>query len=296
MPVAFLEFQHITKRFPGVLALDDVSVAVERGACQALMGENGAGKSTLGKILAGVYTPDAGTLRLDGREIRPTTPLVARSLGIAMIHQELAYCPNLSIAENLCLGDLPRRAGWLDRTRLRDRARAMLDEIGAGLDVDQPVGELTTGQQQVVQIAAALGVNARVIVMDEPTSSLSVAESEHLFALINHLVLKVFGNRTTVERRIDACAGPRMQLVRCLVVKNIARLAAEEQRIAIVQHLQQLPEFFETEIAVDIGPGEHPEQFFDGIVAQRNFGDDLLCQHVECRCAESHLFELARTQ
>src|SRR6185295_8904558 len=185
--MAFLAFQNISKRFPGVLALDCVSFEVGRGSCHALIGENGAGKSTLGKILAGVYMADEGEIRLDDKIIQPTNPLVARQLGIAMIHQELAFCPNLTVAENLCLGDLPRRAGWVDRAKLRDQARAMLAEIEADIDVDRPIGELSTGQEQMVQIAAALGVHAAVIVMDEPTSSLSVSESEHLFKLLAHL-------------------------------------------------------------------------------------------------------------
>src|SRR3954463_8381513 len=102
--MSFLTFRNITKRFPGVLALDGVSFEVERGSCHALIGENGAGKSTIGKILAGVYTADSGKIFLDGKQIHPTTPLDARELGIAMVHQELAFCPNLTVAENLCLG------------------------------------------------------------------------------------------------------------------------------------------------------------------------------------------------
>jgi len=183
----FLIFSGITKRFPGVLALDRVSYEVERGSCHALIGENGAGKSTLGKILAGVYTADEGEICLDGKPVHPANPLVARQLGIAMVHQELAFCPNLTVAENLCLGDLPRRAGWVDRATMRQRARGMLREIEADIDVDRPIGELSTGQEQIVQIAAAVGTNARVIVMDEPTSSLSAHESEHLFHLLAHL-------------------------------------------------------------------------------------------------------------
>jgi len=104
-----------------------------------------------------------------------------------MVHQELAFCPNLSVAENLCLGDLPRRAGFLDRRRMRERARSMLQQIEADFDVDLPISQLSTGQEQLVQIAAALGTNAQVIVMDEPTSSLSVRESEHLFELLAKL-------------------------------------------------------------------------------------------------------------
>ncbi len=185
--MSFLDFQEISKRFPGVLALDRVSFAIDRGSCHALIGENGAGKSTLGKILAGVYVSDGGEIQLDGRKIHPANPLVARQLGIAMVHQELAFCPNLTVAENLCLGDLPRRAGWVRRAQMRERARAMLREIEADLDVDQPIGELSTGQEQIVQIAAAVGTGAQIIVMDEPTSSLSAHESEHLFHLLEHL-------------------------------------------------------------------------------------------------------------
>src|SRR5437773_6550696 len=182
-----LAFRSLTKRVPGVLALDGVSFEIERGSCHALIGENGAGKSTLGKILAGVHMADQGEIRLHGTSIHPTNPLVARQLGIAMVHQELAFCPNLTVAENLCLGDLPRRAGWLDRRLMRGQARAMLREIAADIDVDAPIGSLSTGQEQVVQIAAALGTHAQIIIMDEPTSSLSARESEHLFKLLAHL-------------------------------------------------------------------------------------------------------------
>ncbi len=185
--MGFIAFNGITKRFPGVLALDGVSLEIAEGSCHALMGENGAGKSTLGKILAGVYVADEGSIRLNGQPIRAPNPLAARKLGIAMVHQELAFCPNLTVAENLCLGELPNRAGWLDRRRLRDQARAMLTEIGSDIDVDVPMDELSTAQEQLVQIAAALGTQARIIVMDEPTSSLSVRESEHLFGLLGQL-------------------------------------------------------------------------------------------------------------
>lgn len=185
--MAYLQFQNITKRFPGVLALDGVSFEIERGSCHALIGENGAGKSTLGKILAGVYVADEGEILLDGRPIHTPTPLATRQLGIAMVHQELAFCPNLTVAENLCLGDLPGRFGWLDRSRMRELARAMLAEIDVSMDVDLPISRLSTGQEQLVQIAAALGTKAQIIVMDEPTSSLSVKESENLFQLLARL-------------------------------------------------------------------------------------------------------------
>src|SRR3989442_2137546 len=160
--MSFLTFKNITRRFPGVLAVDRVSFEVERGSCHALIGENGAGKSTLGKILAGIYTADEGEIHLDGRRVRPANPLIARQLGIAMVHQELAFCPNLTVAENLCLGDLPRRAGWVDRAKMRERARAMLAKVEAEIDVDRPIGEGSTGLEQIVQISAAVGTNAQI--------------------------------------------------------------------------------------------------------------------------------------
>jgi ABC-type sugar transport system ATPase subunit len=185
--VPVLEFKNITKRFPGVVALDDVSLSIQSGHCHALIGENGAGKSTLGKILAGVYTADSGEMLLDGQAVNPSDPLAARRLGIAMVHQELAFCPNLTVAENLCLGELPKFLGRVDYSAMRQRARGMLEQIEAPLDVDAQMQDLTTGQEQMAQIAAALGVGAKVIVMDEPTSSLSVRESEHLFTLLKKL-------------------------------------------------------------------------------------------------------------
>src|SRR5215471_10729742 len=185
--MAFLSYRGITKRFPGVLALDGVSFDIERGSCHALMGENGAGKSTLGKILAGVHTADSGEIQLDGNAIAPTDPLAARRLGIAMVHQELAFCPNMTVAENLCLGDIPRHAGWVDRRQMQEQAQSMLREIEADLDVNVPIAQLSTAQEQLVQIAAAVGTHAKIIVMDEPTSSLSAHESEHLFHLLGQL-------------------------------------------------------------------------------------------------------------
>ncbi len=185
--MTYLVFDAVTKRFPGVNALDAVSFAVERGHCHALLGENGAGKSTLGKILAGVHAADGGRILIDGMPLRARTPLDARRAGVAMVHQELAFCPDLSVAENLCLGDEPTRAGFIDRTAMRARARRLLGEIGVELDPDRLVRELSTGQEQMLQVAAALAVDARIIVMDEPTSSLAAAESERLFALIDRL-------------------------------------------------------------------------------------------------------------
>lgn len=182
-----LRFQGTSKFFAGVTALRNVSFDIRTGHCHALVGENGAGKSTLGKIIAGIHAPSEGVMHLDGRPVQFASPLDAVKAGIGMVHQELCFCPNLSVAENLCLGDLPTRFGLVNRREMRSRARAMLAEIGADLDVDQPIASLSTGQEQMVQIAGAVGTGARIIVMDEPTSSLALAEAERLFELIDRL-------------------------------------------------------------------------------------------------------------
>ena len=179
-----VQFDAISKRFPGVVALREVTFAVARGSCHALCGENGAGKSTLAKILGGVQRPDEGRLVVDGVAISFATPRDAMAAGIAIVHQEPAFCRNLTVAENLCLSALPRRGPWLDRRALRAQARAILDSVELPLDVDRAVEHLTPGQRQLLQIAAAAGSGARVILFDEPTSSLGEHEAAQLFALI----------------------------------------------------------------------------------------------------------------
>jgi ABC-type sugar transport system ATPase subunit len=191
--VAAVRFAGVSKRFPGVRALEGVSFEIRRGSCHALCGENGAGKSTLAKILAGIYAPDAGEVIVDGRHVDLRNPGAALRAGIGIVHQELAACENLSVAENLCLGRLPSRRLFVDAREMERRARAMLAAIDAGgegdagIDVDRPVGELPLGQQQMVQIAAAVGSGARVIIFDEPTSSLSQYEADRLYALMGRL-------------------------------------------------------------------------------------------------------------
>jgi len=187
MTVPAVRFDGISKRFPGARALDRVSFEIAAGSCHALCGENGAGKSTLGKILAGIYSPDAGQVVLFGQPVTFSGPEQALGAGVGMVHQELAFCENLSVAENLCLAALPSSRGFLDRAEMRARAERMLAAIDAHLDVRQRVGALTTGQQQMLQIASAVGTGARVIVFDEPTSSLSQHEADKLYELIDRL-------------------------------------------------------------------------------------------------------------
>jgi ABC-type sugar transport system ATPase subunit len=182
-----VRFEQISKRFVGVQALNDVSLEVAEGSCHALCGENGAGKSTLGKILAGIHAPDDGRLFVHGRAVRFDWPRDALDAGVGMVHQELAFCENLSVAENLLLAALPARRGFVDRAETQRRARAMLDEIGADVDVQMQMRELTIAQQQLVQIATAVCGGARIIVFDEPTSSLSQVEADRLYELIGQL-------------------------------------------------------------------------------------------------------------
>ena len=182
-----VRFEGITKTFPGVVALSDVTLEIAAGSCHALCGENGAGKSTLGKILAGIYRPDEGRLFVRGLEQRFASPRDALTAGIGIVHQELAFCNNLSVAENLCLGELPTRKGLLAPNEMRRVASEKLAEIGSTMDVRRPVGELTVAQQQLVQIASAVSGGARIIVFDEPTSSLSEVETQRLYDLITRL-------------------------------------------------------------------------------------------------------------
>jgi ribose transport system ATP-binding protein len=178
----------IEKRFGAVTALGGVDLEVLRGEVHALIGENGAGKSTLMKVLSGAHRPDAGTMELDERPYAPRGPLDARRLGVAMIYQELTLALHLTVAENIMLGREPSRFGVLDRRRVRADVDRALDWIGlAELAPDRVVGTLSPGGRQLVEVARALASDARVVVMDEPTSSLSRPEAEQLFRVIDRL-------------------------------------------------------------------------------------------------------------
>ena len=185
-----LSMRGIVKRFPGVLALDHVQLDLSRGEVLALAGENGAGKSTLMKILGGVHEPDEGEIRIDGQAVKIGGVAGSKKLGIALIHQELLLAPNLDIAGNIFLGE--EASGWgplkkLDRAVMNAEAAKLLARVGLMAKPTTLVGDLTTGQMQMVEIAKALSRNARIIVMDEPTSSLTSGESEKLFEIIAEL-------------------------------------------------------------------------------------------------------------
>ncbi len=190
MTGAAVRFAGTTRRYPGITALDDVTFDIAAGSCHAVCGENGAGKSTLGKILAGIEQPDEGTIYLDGTPVTFKSPREALAAGVAIVHQELAFCEYLSIAENLCLSCIPTRRGVIDRAALDAQARELLATVGATMDPTLPLGTLSIAEQQLVQIAAAVGCGARVVVFDEPTSSLSEGEATRLYDLVRQLVAR----------------------------------------------------------------------------------------------------------
>lgn len=181
---AVLRMTGISKSFPGIRALSTVDFDVEAGEVHAVVGENGAGKSTLMKVLAGVYQPDDGTIELDGVAVRLSDPIEARRRGIGMVYQELNLVPDLTVAENILLGSTPSRFGLVDRRALREQARAVLDELDARIHTDDLVGSLTVSQQQIVEIAKVYAARPRIVVLDEPTSSLSEHETQSLFRII----------------------------------------------------------------------------------------------------------------
>ncbi len=182
-----LEVRQVTKRFPGVRALHQVSLSLGRGEVLAVIGENGAGKSTLMKILAGVQQPGQGEILVDGEPVTIDSVQTALDLGISLIHQELNLADNLDVGSNIFLGREPTRLGLIDRQAIRQRSRQYLDKIGLDVSPDTIVSSLTIGRQQMVEIAKALSVNARVLIMDEPTSSLSSRETEALFKVVGDL-------------------------------------------------------------------------------------------------------------
>ena len=184
---ALLEVTGVHKRFGGVHALRGVSLDVRAGEVHALVGENGAGKSTLINILAGAERRDAGRVAFAGREVDFHAPAESQAAGIAVIHQELATLPTLSVAENVLMGRLPSRAGFLDRNAMYAEARALLRQSGIDVDPRIPLSELSLSQQQLVEIARALSAGARLLVMDEPSSSLTEHETRRLLDLVRQL-------------------------------------------------------------------------------------------------------------
>jgi ribose transport system ATP-binding protein len=238
---ALLDMRSITKRFPGVVALDRVDFELERGEVHVLLGENGAGKSTLVKMLAGAYRPDEGEILLDGEAASISSATDAQKLGISTIYQEFNLVPQFTVAENIFLGRQPRSFGFVDRRKMREEARKLLDRMKVLVDPDALVSNLGVAQRQMVEIAKALSLNARILIMDEPTASLSGQEVERLFEIVRGLkeeeVAMIFishhleevseiGDRVTVLRdgkvvdRVPAST-KHSELVRMMVGRSV---------------------------------------------------------------------------
>jgi rhamnose transport system ATP-binding protein len=185
--VAMLTLKSVSKSFPGVKALTDVSMTLHPGQTTALIGENGAGKSTIVKILTGVYSPDEGHIEIDGRRVDFRAPSDAWAAGITAIHQETAMFDDLTVAENIYLGHSPLRHGLIDWPAIRQRTQALLKSIEADLDPDMLLKQLGVAQKHLVSIARALSHDSRIVIMDEPTASLSAQEIEELFKIVDRL-------------------------------------------------------------------------------------------------------------
>ena len=196
-----LEVSNVRKAFPGVLALDDVSFRLKRGHVHALMGENGAGKSTLMKIIAGIYTPDSGSFKLKGQEIKLTSPLDALQYGIAMIHQELNLMDYMTVAENIWIRREPLNAlGFVRHEEMRRRTKALFQRLDIPLDPETEVRDLSVANRQMVEIAKAVSYDSDILIMDEPTSALTDREVEHLFRIIRTLKAQGRASSTSPTR------------------------------------------------------------------------------------------------
>jgi len=182
-----LEIRGLQKRFAGVVALADAQLRIGRGEVHALMGQNGAGKSTLIKTLTGYVSRDSGDVRFLGEPFEVHSPQEAQRHGISTIYQEINLVPLLSVAENICLGRAPRRRGLLDWGAMRTEAKALLGRFGIDIDVSRPLGQFSTAVQQMTAIARAIGFSSKLVIMDEPTSSLNNEEVERLFTVVRQL-------------------------------------------------------------------------------------------------------------
>ncbi|MCI9068164.1 MAG: sugar ABC transporter ATP-binding protein [Lachnospiraceae bacterium] len=187
MQDVIVSMENVSKSFPGVKALDNVQFELRAGEVMALLGENGAGKSTLMKILSGVYTRDGGTVRIFGQEYGDMTPKQAQAAGVAIIHQELNMCRHLSVAENMFLGREIKGTFALNNAKMEEEAGRILSELKIDISPRQIVGDLPVSKQQMVEIAKALSINAKVLIMDEPTSALTAKEIDDLFRIIHQL-------------------------------------------------------------------------------------------------------------
>ncbi|WP_130834966.1 galactofuranose ABC transporter, ATP-binding protein YtfR [[Erwinia] mediterraneensis] len=245
-----LAISGVSKGFPGVKALDNVSFNVRKGEIMALLGENGAGKSTLIKVLTGVYTRDAGTITLNGQPISPRNTAQAQAMGIGTVYQEVNLLPNMSVADNLFIGREPRRLGMVDRKRMVRDAQKLLRDYGFELDVTRPLGHYSVAMQQIIAICRAVDLSAQVLILDEPTASLDASEVEMLFTLmaqlkekgmslifVTHFLDQVYRitDRITVLRNgqfiatRDTATLPQLELIKLMLGHELMETALQRQ-------------------------------------------------------------------
>jgi ribose transport system ATP-binding protein len=260
-PRPALELYGISKRFPGVQALDRVDLDVRRGEVHVLLGENGAGKSTLMKILSGAYARDKGRIFINGDEVEPRDPRQAQALGISIIYQTFSQAPHLTVAENLFLGREPlTRWGSIDTRKMWAMSQAALAPVGLPVDPDTPIKKLSVAQRQMVEIAKALSLNARVVIMDEPTSALTGLETRRLFAIIaslkaqgraiiyiSHKLEEVaqVGDRVTVLR--DGRRIGTLEIAQADVPRLIGMMVGRDLALTSVREVSLGPEFLRVE-------------------------------------------------
>jgi len=233
---ALLEMHNIRKQYPGVIALDDVSFELRPGEVHCLVGENGAGKSTLTKILSGAIRKDAGQLLIDGKQVELHSPIDAQKLGIGIIHQDFKLVPELSVAENIFLGNEPikRKFPFIDFRKMREMAQATLSQLGEALDTTAPVRALSVAQRQIVEIAKALSRKVRLLAMDEPSATLTESELKNLFKVIRRLKSEGVGI-IYISHRLEEIfeIGDRVTVLRDGKMINTCNIAEADRRSLI---------------------------------------------------------------
>ncbi len=254
---SLLTLSGVSKNFPGVKALDNVSFSLRKGEIMALLGENGAGKSTLIKVLTGVYTRDAGTITLNGQLVSPHSTADAQAMGIGTVYQEVNLLPNMSVADNLYIGREPRRFGMIDRKRMMRDADNLMRNYGFSLDVTRPLGHYSVAMQQIVAICRAVDLSAQVLILDEPTASLDASEVEMLFTLmaqlkakgmslifVTHFLDQVYRitDRITVLRNgqfiatRDTASLPQIELIKLMLGRELLQTALQRQGSTLRSH------------------------------------------------------------
>lgn len=236
-----LRVEKINKSFPGVKALTDVDLKIDKGEIVALLGENGAGKSTLIKVLSGIYQADTGKIYMDGKEVHFEIPSQARDAGIGVIHQELNYVPTISIAENIFMGKLPKKHGFIDYKTMYAESKRILSLVGLDIDPKTTIGQCSVAQKQLIEIAKVLSCDARILILDEPTSALNDIETEYLFDLvrraakqgvailyISHKLDELFAIADRVVVLRDGCVTGEVQISETTKDELIARMVGRE--------------------------------------------------------------------